>query len=311
MQNVQPAAPYPGSTPYPGGTAYTGSPLGAESSRSAVSWGAVIAGAVIASAVSSMLVIGGSGLGFLSMSPWENEGASGKTLAVGTLVWLFATHIIAYGMAGYVAGRLRTKWTDAARDEVYFRDTGHGFLVWALSAVVALVMLGSTMASVISGTAKAGATMVGAGAGAATAAVGQAAQGSDNTLSLDYFTDALMRPNDPATAMSPQTDAREQASRILARSLANGEVAQADQDYLVKLIARESGVDEEAARNRLTQVQEQAKQTAEQAEKKAREAADTARKAAAGFALWAFAAMLVGAFVASFSATIGGRARDR
>ncbi|MVW72031.1 hypothetical protein [Bordetella sp. 15P40C-2] len=299
MQHVQPAAPYPGST------------IGVEPSRSAVSWGAVIAGAVIASAVSSMLVIGGSGLGFLSMSPWEDEGASGKTLAIGTLVWLFVTHIIAYGIAGYVAGRLRTKWTDAAVDEIYFRDTAHGFLVWALSTVVALLMLGSTMASVISGTAKAGATMVGAGAGAATAAAGQAAQGSDDKLSLDYFTDALMRPNDPATSLSPQTDARNQASRILGRSLVKGEVSQADQDYLVKLVARESGVDEATARQRLTQVQEQAKQTAEQAEQKTREAADAARKAAAGFALWAFAAMLVGAFVASFSATIGGRARDR
>lgn len=300
MQHVPPAAaPYPGST------------LSVESSRSAVSWGAVIAGAFIASAVSSMLVIGGSGLGFLSMSPWQDEGASGKTLAMGTLVWLFLTHIIAYGIAGYVAGRLRTKWTDAARDEVYFRDTAHGFLVWALSTVVALFMLGSTMASMISGTAKAGASMVGAGAGAVTAAAGQAAQGSGDALSLDYFTDTLMRPNEPAAAMGPQANAREQASRILARSLANGDMSQPDQDYLVKLVARETGVDEVTAQRRLTEVREQAKQTARQAEQTAREAADTARKAAAGLALWAFAAMLVGAFVASFSATIGGRARDR
>jgi hypothetical protein len=39
--------------------------------------------------------------------------------------------------------------------------------------------------------------------------------------------------------------------------------------------------------------------------------ADAARKAAAAFSLWAFASLLVGAFVASLAATIGGRARDR
>lgn len=298
MQNVQPTTPYAGSL------------NGLESSRSAVSWGAIIAGAVIASAVSAMLVIGGTGLGFLSMSPWGDEGASGTTLAIGSIIWLFVTHIIAYAIAGYVAGRLRTKWTDVASDEVYFRDTAHGFLVWAVSAVVGLMLLGSTVASVVSGTAKAGATMVGAGAGAVTATAGAAVQEGD-TLSLDYFTDTLMRPNDPATALNRQADARDEASRILARSLVNGEVTESDQNYLITLVARETGVDEATARQRLTDVQEQAKQAAEQAELTAREAAETARKAAAGFALWAFASLLVGAFVASLFATIGGRARDR
>ncbi|HEY0295401.1 MAG TPA: hypothetical protein VGC69_08745 [Bordetella sp.] len=298
MQNAQPT------------TSYTHTSNGAESSRSAVSWSAVIAGAVIAAAVSAMLMTGGSGLGFLSMSPWRDEGASGSALAIGSIVWLFVTQIIAYGVAGYVAGRLRTKWTDTHDDEVYFRDTAHGFLVWALSAVVGLVLLGSTIASVVSGTAKAGATLAGAGAGAATAVAGQAAQAGADHLSLDYFTDALLRPNDPAASNGPG-DVRQEASRILARSLANGNVSDEDQSYLVKVIAQRAGVDEAAAKQRLTQVEEQAKQAAQQAGQKAREAADAARKAAAAFTLWAFASLLVGAFVASFCATIGGRARDR
>lgn len=298
MQNVQPV------------TSYNRDPSTVESPFSAVSWGAVIAGAMIASAVSAMLVIGGSGLGFLSMSPWGDNGASGTALATGTIIWLFVTHIISYGIAGYVAGRLRTKWTGIHGDEVYFRDTAHGFLVWAVSAVLGLLILSMTIASVVSGTAKAGATVVGAGAGAVTAAAGQAAgEGADN-LSLDYFTDTLLRPDNPAMA-SGQGDVREETSRILARSLVKGELSDADQDYLVKLIAQRAGVEQATAEQRLTQVQEQAQQAAQQAEQTAREAADTARKAAAGFALWAFASLLVGAFVASFCATIGGRARDR
>lgn len=298
MQTTQPLTPH--------STAATG----IESPRSAVSWGAVIAGAVIAASVSAMLLTGGTGLGFLSMSPWRNAGASGSALAIGSIIWLLITQIIAYGVAGYVTGRLRTKWTDAARDEVYFRDTAHGFLVWALSAVVGLVLLGSTVASVLSGTARAGATVAGAGAGAATAAAGQAAQGDTGSFSLDYFTDALLRPNDPSTSASPG-DVRQEASRILARSLVNGQLSDADQSYLVKVIAQRAGVDEATAQQRLTQVEAQAKQAAQEAEQKAREAADQARKAAAAFSLWAFASLLIGAFVASFTATLGGRARDR
>lgn len=299
MQNAQPTA-----------AAYSHHLGGPESSRSAVSWSAVFAGTVIAAALSAMLVTGGTGLGFLSMSPWRNDGATGTTLAIGSIIWLFVTQIIAYGVAGYVTGRLRTKWTDADRDEVYFRDTAHGFLVWALSAIVGLVLLGSALASVVSGTARAGAVVAGAGAAAVSAAAGPAVQAGADHVSLDYFTDALLRPNDPAMRAG-QGDTRQEVSRILTRSIANGELSDADQTYLVKLVAQRAGVDETTAQQRLTEVQEQAKQAAMQAEQKAREAADTARKAAAVFALWAFASLLIGAFVASLTATIGGRARDR
>ena len=45
--------------------------------------------------------------------------------------------------------------------------------------------------------------------------------------------------------------------------------------------------------------------------RKARQAADTARKAVAHSMYWTFLALLIGAFCASFAATIGGRERDR
>jgi hypothetical protein len=272
--------------------------------QSAVSWGAVIAGAVIAAAVSAMLITGGSGLGLLSMSPWQRAGASGAALAVGSIVWLLATQIIAYGIAGYVAGRLRTRWTDAARDEIYFRDTAHGFLVWALSAVVGLALLGSTVASVVSGTAKAGATLAGAGVGATLA--GQATREGMRMSPLDYYADALLRPDDPLRGMNG-SDAHNETRMILAHSMEHGRVSDQDRPYLVKLIAQRAGVDQAAAQQRLTRISDQARQ----AEQQARVAVDAARKAAAAFSLWAFASLLIGAFVASLAATIGGRARDR
>ena len=289
-------------------TSYPHHQSGAESTRGVVSWGAVIAGAVIAAAITAMLNIGGIGFGFISMSPWHNEGSSGSALAIGSIVWLCVVQIIAYGVAGYVAGRLRTKWTDAADDEVYFRDTAHGFLVWALSAVVAMILLGMTVMSAVSGTAKVGATLAGAGAGAASAVAGQAAHAGADNLSLDYFTDTLLRPNDLVNSNN-RGDMHQEASRILARSLESGKLSDADQDYLVKLVAQQVGVDEATARQRLKQVEEQAKQAAQKVEQNACKVADRARKAAAAFSLWAFVSLLLGAFVASFFATLGGRAR--
>lgn len=283
-------------------------PLG-ESSRSAVSWGAVIAGAVIGAALTITLITGGTGLGFLAVSPWQHDGASGSSIAIGTIVWLLVTQIIAYGIAGYVTGRLRTKWTDVVNDEIYFRDTAHGFIVWALSSVVGFVLLSSAAASIVSGTTKAGATLVGASAGAVSAAAGPAVLDNKEMFSLDYFTDSLLRPQDPAQNFN-QTDNRQEISTILTRSLVQGELSNEDQTYLVNVIAQRAGITEDEARTRLQQVTERAKNAVDELETQAREAADEARKAAAIFALWAFVSLLLGAFVASFSATIGGRARD-
>ncbi|MNL73870.1 hypothetical protein D3C87_1993980 [compost metagenome] len=83
-----------------------------------------------------------------------------------------------------------------------------------------------------------------------------------------------------------------------------------DRDYVVKVVAAQTGLDPAVAQRRVEQTIQNAKKAAEDAKQKAKEAADAARKAAAAFALWGFASMLIGAFVASLSATWGGKRRD-
>jgi len=279
-----------------------------ESAISAVSWAAVIAGAVIAAALSLALFAGGTGLGFLSISPWSGEGATAPAIGIGLIVWMLATQVVAYGIGGYVAGRLRTKWVDVHSDEVYFRDTAHGFLVWALSAVVSAVLLGASIATLASGVARAGASMA---AGAGTAATAAAAAGGGDAMAQvqGYFSDALLRSERP-DAVSDRNGAREEVGRIVAMSVARGSMTGEDRDYVVKVVAAQTGMDPAAAQRRVEQAVQNVKQAADDAKQKAKEAADQARKAAAAFALWGFASMLIGAFVASLAATWGGRRRD-
>lgn len=280
-----------------------------ESTVSAVSWAAVFAGAVIAAALSLALLAGGSGLGLLSVSPWGDEGLSAPAVGIGIIAWMLFTQIVAYGIGGYVAGRLRTKWADAHIDEVYFRDTAHGFLVWALSAVVSAALLGSALATLASGAAKAGAS-VAAGAGAAMTATATAAAGAGGAdQARDYFTDALLRAERPE-AGGDRAAARAEVGRIVAMSLARGEMAAADRDYVAKVVAAQAGIDPAAAQQRVDQTLQKARQAVEDAKREARAAADLARKATATLALWGFASMLIGAFVASLCATWGGRRRD-
>jgi len=176
------------------------STMDAPCENSAVSWAAILAGAAGAAALSLLLIILGTGLGFSAVSPWRIEGISATTFGVATIAWLSFTQLAASGIGGYLAGRLRTKWMDVHTDEVYFRDTAHGFLTWAIASLLTAVILTSVMSSIGSGV-RAGAEVVGKAAGAAAGtATGStallAARGADadeEGNSLGYFIDSLFR----------------------------------------------------------------------------------------------------------------------
>jgi hypothetical protein len=285
-----------------------------ESSGSAVSWGAVLAGAFVASATYLMLLLAGAGLGFASMSPWGEEGASAKTLGIGAIIWLVVIQIISAALGGYIAGRLRTRWVDVHSDEIYFRDTAHGFLVWAVGVVVSAFLLGSGVSSAVSGAASAGANAAsgigGAVSSAASAASGQGGGEGAGGLggSTQYFTDTLFRSERPDATQGDA--AKAEVARIVSISVARGSISPDDKAYAARVIAAQAGVDQAAAEKRIDDTINRAKQLADETKQKAREAADQARKAAVGFALWAFISMLIGAFSATYAATRGGRTRD-
>ncbi|HCD05538.1 MAG TPA: hypothetical protein DEQ60_09460, partial [Methylophaga sp.] len=102
-------------------------------SNSSVSWAAIFAGAVSAATMTLIMLLLGFGLGFSVISPWQNEGVSMQTIGWSTIIWLTVTQLVSAGLGGYIAGRLRTRWTDINIDEVYFRDTAHGLISWAVA----------------------------------------------------------------------------------------------------------------------------------------------------------------------------------
>src|SRR3978361_1620330 len=104
-----------------------------ESARSAVAWAAVLAGAVVAIATTLILIALGSGLGFAAASPWPGAAPAAETFAITAGIWLIVTQWLASALGGYMTGRLRTKWTSVHSHEVFFRDTAHGLLSWAVA----------------------------------------------------------------------------------------------------------------------------------------------------------------------------------
>ncbi|HXD52642.1 MAG TPA: hypothetical protein VN689_12165, partial [Burkholderiales bacterium] len=109
------------------------------------------------------------------------------------------------------------------------------------------------------------------------------------------------------TGGSDSSASRAEVGRIFANGMRQQNLAPADRTYLAGVIAARSGVSQAEAEQRVDQAMAQAKN----AEAEAKQAADTARKAAAHLSLWTFLAFLIGAFCASYAATIGGRQRDR
>jgi hypothetical protein len=282
----------------PGGTVG----VAQESSSSALSWAAIIAGAFTAAAISLLLLALGAGIGFASTSPWSGAGASAAAFTVGAAVWLIVIQWLSSALGGYLTGRLRTKWVNVHTHEVFFRDTAHGFLTWAVASVVVAMFLASSVSSMVSGGAHiAGNVASGAVAGATQGAASNPAASN----SMGYFVDALFRSDQPNTNASPQQTTGE-ATRILARGIANGNIEPADRTYLAKLVAARTGLSQADAEKRVDEVVAQEKA----AEDKIRAAADAARKSAASLSFFTFFSMLIGAFIAAVAGAIGGRQRD-
>ena len=291
-----------------GTTEHSPAALQDSSGHSGVSWAAIFAGAATAAALSLLLIMLGAGLGFSAVSPWANEGVGAKGLGITAIVWLALTQIIASGMGGYLAGRLRVEWANMHGDEVYFRDTAHGFLSWAVATLVTATLIAGSISSVIGSGVQAGANVAsGAASAMSTAAASHADKNTGN--SSDYFIDTLFR-DDRGTAVSEDA-AHGIVTRIFVRSLGNdGQLSGEDRTYLAQIVAQRTNLSQAEAEQRVDQVYAKAHQAVEDAKVKAKEAADTAAKVAAWTTLWMFISLLLGAFFASLCATFGGRQRD-
>jgi hypothetical protein len=269
--------------------------------KSAASWPSIIAGAFVAASATLVLVALGSGIGLASISPWHNHGVTVTTFAVTGAIWLIVTQWISAGLGGYIAGRLRTRWVGTHTHEVFFRDTAHGFITWAVATVLLAAVLSSSL-------------MTGAGA-AAHAVADVAASGAQGTMQSSgapsspvsaYSVDKLFRSTGSAGPATPPTDLRMETGHIVANALVGGNIPDADRAYLIDQVAARTGVSKEEAQTRVdgfiaTVMQAQAKLKAD---------ADAARKAAARTSIFLALSMLVGAFVASVAAALGGRLRD-
>jgi hypothetical protein len=253
-----------------------------EANTSGVSWSAVWAGGFVTAALSLILLALGTGLGFASVSVWSGSGLSTTKVGLAAILWFIALQFVSSSMGGYLAGRLRTKWTGIHTDEVFFRDTAHGFLAWSVALVITAGFLTSAATSLI---------------GSSTSSAGNV--NSQNEAQPNaYFVDSLFR-GEGAKMQPNDAQASREAAAILAFALQRGDMPNDDRKYLDQMVMAKSGISQGDADKRVSDTFTGAQV-----------AADAARKTLAHTLLWSFIALLIGAFCASFAGTIGGRQRD-
>jgi hypothetical protein len=316
---------------------------------SAVSWCAIFAGAVASAALSLILLFLGTGFGFTLISPWSGEGISGTTFTVSSIIGITVISLLASAIGGYLAGRLRTRWVNTPVDEVYFRDTAHGFLSWSVATLGTAALLSTVTGAIVSGGVKAGAaivegssSMVSSAASSMSAPSGDSRVPGSSNAPLPYLLDSLLRtdtnapvantpqvsadPENPTAETMPATTETTRAmpnrapaqhsqvtrelGRIYVNGISTGALPDDDVRYAGQLIAQHTDVDQSTAEKRVTETFAKLQTTLNEAEKTAKEAAEKAREVTAYTSLWLFISLLIGAFIASLMAVYGGRQRD-
>jgi hypothetical protein len=249
-----------------------------------IQWGPAVAGALTAAALAFVLHAFALAIGLATTSTAPTWRDSSVALQLLSGLYLVLVAIAAFGVGGYIAGRMRSP-IDGTDDEIEFRDGIHGLLVWAIAMILTLLMTWAAAQSVTRLTAPT----------AGQAGNAQSVSG-ENIIAFDL--DRLLRA-DKRPQNVDLTYARSEAARILLSAAGHSGVLPDDRTYLIRLTAATTGLAQPEAEKRVDTVIAQARDNIRKA-----------RRAGVILAFMAGASALLGAAIAWFAAGIGGAHRD-
>ncbi len=266
-------------------TSVVASPLTASLRR--VSWGAILVGVVVALAIQALLAMLGAGIGLAALEPAQQGGnPSAMTAGIGAAVWWALAGIIAAYAGGWVASRLAG---------IPSREAGllHGLGAWAATTLLVLYLLGSTASSLLGGAFN----LVGQTASGLGSAASDAVAAANPLEAIQDEVRSAANPNDPQAA------GRQLATAVGRVLTSEGDAANQARQAAVDVMVRQ-GMTQEDAQRRITEWEQQYRETRDQAAQQARAAADAAADGASTAAFYGFIALLLGALAGA----CGGRA---
>jgi hypothetical protein len=251
----------------------------------AVCWGAILAGSAVVAAISLLLFALVSGVDLATLSAASGRPSSASAVA------LIATQWVSACLGGYITGRLRTRWVGPHTHEVFFRDTAHGFITWCVATLILATGVVSVAAGLLGGSVHVGSP--------------GAVRMPRTELSVDAAADTTLPSAAPVRSAASRTPALEVTPRsdlVLPEGPATTgviELYSPGPAPLATAPARVVGNSNEAALPYYG-----ARSPA------IWQASDLERRDAARTSIITALSMLIGAFIASVSAAVGGRLRD-
>ncbi|WP_257449267.1 hypothetical protein [Archangium lipolyticum] len=266
-----------------------------------VSWGSIFAGAVTALGLWVLLYALGLALGLSSINPQDT--GSARSSGIFTGIWSLVSPLIALFVGGIVAGRGSGAQTKASGGI-------HGLVMWGLTTLVGLWLLGNLVSALAGGLFSVGKTAVQATGSAVSAGASQSGDLGQVARGFGLDADDALRPVNErlrAEGKPPVTADQLQAATkdVVQTAVRQGRL---DRQILVSSIAQNTALsraDAEDVASRIeaqfNSVQAQAGQAAQTVQTGALQAAD-----ATGKAFWGvFGALFLGLISAILGATVG------
>jgi hypothetical protein len=289
-----------------------------EAAGATVAWPAVLAGVVVAVAIAVVLFALGSGV---ELGAAARPGPpAGAILPPG--IWLCLMQFLSAAGGGYLAGRLRRRSPETVAEEISFRDTAHGLLVWAVVVVISAALVLSVNASLFGAVARGPVSTSmpfteGGRSGGDVTAAGAAASEPFPTLLAQAgrdrsgLTAGLADRAELARGVVDAYDGLSSAERALLRGqlAARLDISEAQSgQQIAAAIGRARWTAAPGAGRRVMDADFTARQTIDLG---ASPPQDMARGAASRLSWWLFVSLLLGGLGASAAAILGGRRRDR
>jgi hypothetical protein len=253
-----------------------------------VSWGAIFAGVVVALVVQVLLTMLGAGVGVATLDPGTGDNPGATTFSVVAGIWYVIAGIIAAYAGGYISARMSGK-THATTGAL------HGLTTWAVTTLLVLYFLTSTVGAIVGGAFSGVASVVG-GLGQTVAQTAAPIIAAANPL--DAVEDQVRSTGTDPEALNT---AAVNAIRAFLTSEESG--ADAARQQAAQALSTARNIPLEQATQQVAQIEQEYRQTVETTQREAAEAADAAASAASAGAIFAFIALVLGAI----AGWLGGR----
>lgn len=253
-----------------------------------VSWGAIFAGVVVALITQVLLTMLGAGIGIATLDPGTPDNPAASTFSIGAGIWYVLAGIIAAYVGGYISARMSGK-TIATTGAL------HGLTTWAVTTLLVLYFLTSTVGAIVGGAFSGVASVIG---GVGQAAVQTAAPMLANSNPLDAIESQVR-------ASGTDPEALNAAAVNSVRALMTSDAAGADaaRQQAAQALSTARGIPLDQAAQQVTQMEQQYRRTVDNAKAQAAAAADTAASIASAGSILAFIALVLGAI----AGWLGGR----